>query len=230
MRLRIALFTVLLFAATSAFAAIRFNGKIIDPQGDPILGAEIEIVDVGGAAFTLKAKTNKKGRYAAFSHIPSAQQLVVIHIRAEGYRPFREELNLSLEEYGSINTVVQRDFTLTPLTAVAATFDYCQTFRTVVDEIRQRHGEEQLPARQRQLNFEVALDFANCCLKTDQTADLRQPLTEISSPLTAAYLETGDEELAELSRELGEPLGTRATQRLAWIRTMDQIIDLATLD
>ena len=62
----LALFLAALFLSATAFAqvGVRIYGKVTDPEGEPVKGAQVEVTTwEGGGEQTMRVETDKKGRY-----------------------------------------------------------------------------------------------------------------------------------------------------------------------
>lgn len=80
-------------AASAAPATCEASGKIVDEDGEPIIGARIIFAPTGNPATKYDGKTNKKGRYYVPGMFnPSSEGMWTVDIEAEGYLPISMEI------------------------------------------------------------------------------------------------------------------------------------------
>jgi hypothetical protein len=83
--------TVLLLLATAFAADFSVSGRVIDPQGNPVAGATVQLVQKQFAT-TQEAKTNDEGRFEFQARLSGEYLVSVV---ADGFQPVTETLRLA---------------------------------------------------------------------------------------------------------------------------------------
>jgi len=97
---------LLVLTASGAFAGseARIHGKILDADGNGLVGATITVTSDAQTTYNEVWKTNKKGRYSGF--IAEATLTYTLTIEHEGFRTHKEDIKLGL------GSTTKQDFTL----------------------------------------------------------------------------------------------------------------------
>jgi tetratricopeptide (TPR) repeat protein len=162
----------------------RVAGKVVDPDGKPIQGAQVTVTGVGFNYEQVRT-TNKKGQFTLL--ILDGTKQYTIRFEKEGFQPYEEPLKPTLGE------TLRRAWTLVPGSGAAASATAAPTAIPAKGQVAKLYSEGAEAFAEK--------DFDKARENFLRVAELAPELPEVHSALAMCYLQMGAHEEAIAAAE-----------------------------